>query len=101
MRWVLYLSVLITLVTLVCCIVSICIPYWLYTKDPQLSYQGLWQRCTPVGTQGAGDNVNCELILLPPGKISCRNQKHCVISLCFIDKYFFNMFEIEDVVNIV
>lgn len=66
MRWVLYLSILMTFVALACCIISICIPYWLYSQDPQLSYQGLWQRCTPVGTQGAGDNVKCELILLPP-----------------------------------
>lgn len=66
MRWLLYLSLLITLATVSCAIVSVIIPYWLYTRDPQIKYQGLWQRCEPVGSQGQANTAVCELILLPP-----------------------------------
>lgn len=63
----LYLSVLITVSTVACTLISIVIPYWLYTKDPQLAYQGLWQRCEPTGSQSStADRVECEIILLPP-----------------------------------
>ncbi|KAL4228712.1 hypothetical protein ACF0H5_011755 [Mactra antiquata] len=64
MRWVLYLSLTLTLGALVVNMVSVCVPYWLYTKSPSMAYQGLWQRCESASSQT--DNMECVLIKLPP-----------------------------------
>lgn len=64
MRWVLYLSLFITISTATTCLISIVLPYWLYARYPQLSYQGLWQRCYPH--VNIGDSSTCEVITLPP-----------------------------------
>lgn len=67
MRWVLYLSALLTVTAAVTNVVSVGLPYWLYTRNPQEAYQGLWQRCEAQSSLRSNSQFECVLIKLPPG----------------------------------
>jgi len=67
MNWVLVLTCCLTFGSAVLNLLSVCLPYWLYTERPNLAYQGLWWRCEPSQLYGTGERIKCELILLPPG----------------------------------
>ena len=45
MKFCLYMGVILTGVTIICCVVAVALPYWLYDDGPVKRYEGLWVEC--------------------------------------------------------
>jgi len=81
MRWVLYLSAIITICAFLANAIAVGLPYWLYTKSPQERYQGLWQRCEAQSNVRSNNNFACDVITLPPGIMSQARWQYMSLEL--------------------
>lgn len=45
MRVCLYIGIILTAVTIICTVVAVALPYWLYDDSTVKRYEGLWVEC--------------------------------------------------------
>lgn len=74
MRPVLVMALVATTLTMIMCIISIALPYWIYQRTPRSGYQGLWESC--ISTLSGSTN-QCQLIRLPPEFLDATRVMMC------------------------
>lgn len=80
MRVCLYIGIILTAVTIICTVVAVALPYWLYDDSTVKRYEGLWVEC-----KKSEATEQCKYKFVPPQFIDAVRSMMCFgIAFCII-----------------